>query len=374
MPGVAAAVASLRYEISENEVSYFVGVDVGGTTTTIAIGNVDRQVKFVSAQFETRSVEGPEATIGAIVREISAGIERLGVSADQIEQIGLATPGPATRDGVLLNSPNLNPKLWNNFGVRRALEDRMRQDSPGVSVQYIGDGQSAAFGEYSIRTRSLTWEGVSRSEAERQELSSLFMTIVGTGLGGGAVRMGRPVCGSQGRAGHAGHIFLPAAAFRYEHDQQLIVGNAPSTVESAVSLTALTHQLDYRLSLEQWSDHSLKSAPGSTRDKAKQLRELAGSGDELALQLFDDQARCLGIGMLAANYLGDYDLLVIGGGVCDMTNEMRERYRKAAEQAYHDFALDGFRNLDRIEFSLCGDEAAVIGALAYAYSFATLES
>lgn len=352
--------------------SFFVGIDVGGTTTTIAIGNDDREVKYVSAQFETRSVDGPEGTLGAITREIAAGLKKLDISPDQIQHIGLATPGPATRDGVLLNSPNFNSKLWNNCAVRQALQERMQDGSPGVAVHYIGDGQSAAFGEYSIRTRWITWDHVSRGDANTQELASLFMAIVGTGLGGGAVQKGRPIRGGQGRAGHVGHIFLPAGAFRYEHDQQLRVGNALATVESAVSLTALTHQLGYRLSLEQWLDHPLNSAPGSTRDQAKQLRELAADGDPLALQLFDDQARALGIGLLGANYLGDYDLIVIGGGVCDMTHELRERYRTTAEQAYRELALDGFRNLDRIEFSICGDEAAVVGALAHAYSFTTM--
>lgn len=352
--------------------SYFVGIDVGGTTTTIAIGNDDREVKYVSPQFETRSADSPERTLASIIREIAAGLKELGIASDQVQHIGLATPGPATRDGVLLNSPNFNPKLWNNYAVRQALQDRMQDDSPGVEVHYIGDGQSAAFGEYSIRTRWITWDHVSLGDADKQDLASLFMAIVGTGLGGGAVQKGRPIRGGQGRAGHVGHIFLPAGAFRYEHDQQLRVGNALATVESAVSLTALTHQLEYRLSLEEWREHPLNSATGTTRDHAKQLRELAAGGDPLALQLFDDQARALGIGLLAANYLGDYDLIVIGGGVCDMTPEIRERYRTTAEQAYRELALDGFRNLDRIEFSICGDEAAVIGALAHAYSFTTM--
>jgi hypothetical protein len=37
-----------------------------------------------------------------------------------------------------------------------------------------------------------------------------------------------------------------------------------------------------------------------------------------------------------------------------------------AEAEYKKHALSGFRNLDRLEFSVCGDEAPVIGALAWA--------
>ena len=280
--------------------------------------------------------------------------------------IGLSTPGPATLDGVLLNTPNFDPQHWNQVPFRGLLEQKICETSPRAAVHYIGDGQAAALGEYAIRSGSISWDRVAAGETA-QQLSSLFMVIVGTGLGGGEVRDGRAVRGMEGRAGHAGHIFLPSYAFRYEHDQQLLVGNAKSTVESAVSLSGLRHQLEYRLTLDQWREHPLNAAAGTMRDKAKRLRELAAEGDPLALELFQDQARALGIGLLAVNYLGDYDLLVIGGGVCDLAPAVKQQYCAAAEGSYREFALDGFRNLEHLQFSVCGDEAPVIGALAHAY-------
>ena len=247
-----------------------------------------------------------------------AGLQAIGATPDQMTDIGLSTPGPATLDGVLLNTPNFNPELWNQVPFRGELEESIRNKVPIASVHYIGDGQAAALGEYSIRSGTVVWNQISQADLSGEELSSLFMVIVGTGLGGGAVRDGQTIRGRDGCAGHAGHIFLPPYAFRYEHDQQLIVGNAQCTVESAVSLTSLAHQLEYRLSLEQWGDHPLRSVPGSTRYKALQLRGLAAQGDLLALELFSDQARALGIGLLSLDYVGNYDLLVIGGGVCDL--------------------------------------------------------
>lgn len=160
---------------------------------------------------------------------------------------------------------------------------------------------------------------------------------------------------------------LPEEAFRHEHDRKLKVGNAFCTTESAISLTALTHQLGYRLTLDCWSDHPLNDLPLSVRDKAKMLRELAADGDPLALELFDDQANAMGILMLMINYIGDYDLLVIGGGICDITETLRQRYIQVAQQAYFDHALDGFRDTVNLSFSLCGDQSSVIGSLAHAY-------
>jgi glucokinase len=345
---------------------YFIGVDVGGTTSTLAVGNERREVLYVSDQFPTTPDKGPQSSIAAIVDAALAAMERLGASLADVDHAAIVTPGPATMDGVLLSTPNLNPAFWDNYPIRAGLEHALRGHHAKIAVRYLGDGQAAALGEFAVRSGAVQWSRVPASSLPHETLSSLFMVIVGTGFGGGFVRDGKPVQGSQGRAGHVGHIFLPHDAFRYEHDRKLQVGNAYSTAESAVSITALSHQLEYRLGLPEWKDHALNQQSGSVRDKAKRLRELVASGDALAQQLFDDQARALGLTFLSVNYLGDFDRLVIGGGVCDLAPTVRERYRELAETEYKKHALSGFRNLDRLEFSVCGDDAPVIGALAWA--------
>lgn len=345
--------------------SYLIGVDVGGTTTTLAVGNDRGEVLHVASQFPTRSEQGPQEVTRIIVGQAAAAVESAGGSIDEVTAVGLATPGPATMDGVLLKSPNLDPAKWDKFPIRAELERAFQQRRPGLGVRYLGDGQAAAMGEFAIRSRSVQWKQTP-PDLPDGSLSSLFMVIVGTGLGGGAVQQGQVVRGRAGRAGHAGHISLPVDAFRYEHDRQLLVGNSYCTAESAVSLTALTHQLPYRLSLDCWRNHRLQSVSGSARDKAKLLRDLADEGDALALELFDDQAAALGIALLNVNYLGDYDLLVIGGGVCDLSPAMRERYLQGVLDSYRRHALDGFRIDAAIEFSICGDDAPAVGALKWA--------
>jgi glucokinase len=346
--------------------AYYIGVDVGGTTSTLAVGNERREVVYVSDQFPTTPDKGPQSSIAAIVEAALAAMDRLGASLQDVDHAAIVTPGPATMDGVLLATPNLNPELWDNYPIRAGLEHALRGHHAKIAVRYLGDGQAAALGEYAVRSGGVQWPRVPASSLPKETLASLFMVIVGTGLGGGYVRDVKPIQGSQGRAGHVGHILLPDYAFRYEQDRRLQVGNAHATAESAVSLTGLAHQLGHRLGLPEWKDHLLNSQEGTARDKAKRLRELVAAGDPLAQQLFDDQARALGIAFLSVNYLGDFDRLIIGGGVCDLAPTVRERYRELAETEYRKHALSGFRNLDRMEFSVCGDEAPVIGALAWA--------
>lgn len=364
----------------------YIGVDVGGTTSTVCLGEGDGRLIEITPQFPTRSDEGPAATIADIAAEI---IRVLGDNQKQlrdVQMVTIATPGPATCDGILLATPNLKHAEWNNCPVRELLERKLRAEARGddrvdaeidggeLSVRYLGDGQAAALGEFAVRRGDIRIAGdiATRWNIQIQdpepELDSLFMVAVGTGLGGGEVRNREVVRGTEGRAGHAGHLMLPAEAFRYDQDQELRVGNAMCTVESAVSLTALTHQLGYRLKLDHWKSHSLHAVPGTTKEKAKKLRELAAAGDELALELFDDQATALGIALLMIQYIGDYDELVIGGGVCDLAPSVRDRYLTKVKAAFYQRALDGFRSFDRITFSHCGDQASVIGAYVDAIS------
>ncbi|EMI58218.1 ROK family protein [Rhodopirellula sallentina] len=358
----------------------YIGVDVGGTTSTVCVGDETGKLIEITPQFPTRSDDGPAATIADIAAEI---VRVLGSSGKQLRDVGMvtiATPGPATCEGVLLSTPNLKHPEWNNCPVRELLEKKLREearkddrveakiDGGELSVRYLGDGQAAALGEFAVRRGDIEvapeiasrWN-INVQDAET-DLESLFMVAVGTGLGGGEVRNREVVRGSEGRAGHAGHLMLPADVFRHEQDQELKVGNAFSTVESAVSLTALTHQLAYRLTLDEWKDHSLHQIDGTAKDRAKRLRELAADGDALALELFDDQATALGVALLMIQYIGDYDDLVIGGGVCDLAPAVRDRYLEKVKEAFYQRALDGFRSFREISFSHCGDQASVIGA------------
>ena len=351
---------------------FYVGIDVGGTTSTIAIGSHDQRLVYLSPQFPTRSQDGPEATLGDLVAAVVEGLKPFKATLDDVITVSLATPGPATVDGTLMPSPNLRADLWANFPLRAELEKRFQAIAHAIKVIYIGDGQAAALGEFAVRSGKITasdCESFSMPPKSEQDASlrSLFFMAVGTGLGGGEVRDRVVVRGSHGRAGHAGHLLLPNHAFRYEHDRQFKVGNTYVAAESAISLSALTHQLQYRLGLPQWKDHPLNQFQGTPKEKAKQLRQYAAAEDPLAVELLDDQAKALGMVLLMVNYIGDYDLLIIGGGITEMVPTMRQRYLENAMAAYHEHALDGFRGLCKIDFSICGDSASVIGSLANAY-------
>ena len=115
-------------------VQYFIGVDVGGTTITLAVGNENREVLLVSEQFDTHSHKGPDEVVRVIVQRVVAALEGIGGSIHDVHLVGLATPGPATLEGVLLMTPNLDPKVWDQFPIREKLEASLRAHQPSLIV------------------------------------------------------------------------------------------------------------------------------------------------------------------------------------------------------------------------------------------------
>ena len=246
----------------------FIGVDIGGTTSTLAIGDLQRNVLLVSDQFPTSPDKGPGPVIAAIVEQIRVELQRVDAVLDDVPTVGLATPGPASHDGVLHMTPNLNPEYWDQFPIRAELEKALQEHAPEIAVRYIGDGQAAALGEYAVRSRSLSWDDVAAESLPDEELHSLFMVIVGTGLGGGAVLEGQPIRGLEGRAGHVGHILLPEFAFRHAHDGG--VGHFVDGTHPSIGISVVAGRVE-RQSAElcRGNDQGQSKTPPRTRGRGR---------------------------------------------------------------------------------------------------------
>ena len=73
----------------------------------------------------------------------------------------------------------------------------------------------------------------------------------------------------------------------------------------------------------------LAASPATLRQKALALRGLAQKGDPLAVEIFDFQARALGLHVASLSMALDARFVVIGGGLMDpesTTDAFRERY------------------------------------------------
>ena len=296
--------------------SYLVGLDNGGTANKFTVmdrgGNflIDRLVELPS-----RVTEGPSAAIGTLRDAFEAAIELASVDRADVLGVGLDTPGPATALGVISSrgGTNFAHDDWKGYDFRTALEDAL-----GLPVVYNNDGNAAALYAHH--------EHFGAIGAERSSISA----IVGTGLGGGVVESGRIVKGAAGMAGELGHVHIPMNGL-LEDGQPMPTCNCGfvGDAESVASLTGIRNNL-LPYWLTRYPDHTL--AIVDPLDAAKQVRTFGEHGDEMALHIFEQQAKALGrLFTIAANFT-DPDVYLLGGGVIESEPAFRDWFLERVEE------------------------------------------
>ena len=286
-----------------------IGLDNGATSNNATVLDaagrflVDRLVESPSSVRQ-----GPERAIEALAASFDSVLELTGTPRAEVRAVGLDTPGPASADGVISSkgATNFAEPSWYGFDIRRALEDRL-----ALPVIYNNDGNAAALYAHHMRFGAQT------------ALRSSVSAIVGTGLGGGVVEAGTVVRGAAGMAGELGHIPIPMNG--------LLAGDQPvprcncglaGDVESVASLTGIENNL-LPYWLGRYPDHEL-AATGSLAKAAKLVRSYGEDGDELALRIFEQQAKALGqLFTVAANFT-DPDTYFVGGGVVEAAPHFRD--------------------------------------------------
>lgn len=329
-----------------------VGIDNGGTANNATVlepgGSflVDRLVEVPS-----RVTDGPAAAVDAMVQALQTVLEVTGLPRSAVRGVGLDTPGPASADGVISSrgATNFSAPQWWGFDIRGALEERL-----GLPVVYNNDGNAAAL-----------YAHVEHHGPAAQQRSSVS-AIVGTGLGGGVVERGQVVRGAAGMAGELGHVLIPLEGL-LEPDQPAPLCNCGNRgdVESVASLTGiLKNLLPYWLS--RHPQHPL--ARLEPHEAAKSVRGLAAAGDELALAIFDQQARALGrLFTIAANFT-DPNTYFVGGGVVEAHPHFREwflgRVRDETSLREEQRAVADFAVVPHLD--MAGARGAAVAALSVA--------
>ena len=298
--------------------SVVVGIDTGATKNAATVLDADgRFLVDRSRHFEipSRVNDGPAVAIPAMAEAMDRALEVTGVERSRVAAVGLDTPGPASADGVFSTkgATNFSEPVWWGYDVRGALEEHL-----GLPVVYNNDGNAAALYAHHVHFG-----------ADGHRHSSVA-AIVGTGLGGGVIELGRVVKGASGQAGELGHIRLSTDGLveRGQPMPRCACGNE-GDVESFASLTGIIRNLlPYWLS--RYPDHPLGALP--IEQAAKEVRTYGERGDEMARRLFGQQAAALGrLFTIAANY-SDPRAYFVGGGVVE------------AEAGFRDWFLDRVRD------------------------------
>lgn len=328
----------------------FIGTDSGATTSKVgAVWGDGSTVSTRLLQWPTNSKNGPEAVIQGWVEAVTEYLEQNGLSWDQVYGVGLATPGPFQRYGVLDKSANL-PDSFTGFDIHTAYSSALAERA-GRAVPLVM-GNDGDLG------------GVAEAQRVRgSSKSTVVLLAPGSGLGCAYVgRDGLPLSGDTLAGMEAGHMPAPL---------QLLdippfpcgCGRTWGCFEVYTTLSGLPFLLERKL--VEYPDHELAKSTQSPKERAMALRGLAQKGDQLALEIFDFQAKAMGLHVANLAMALDPQFVVIGGGLMDpeATSEtFRARYLKTVRESAKPYLWPAQRARLNIVPAVLGDLSQAIGA------------
>jgi glucokinase len=292
----------------------FIGTDCGATMSKV--GGVWADGTTISTklhQHPTSSQHGPQAVVGGWIEAITAFLDQNGLGWDQVSSVGLAIPGPYQRYGVLGHSANM-PASFEGWDFYTAYSQALAHHA-GRAVPLVV-GNDGAFG------------GVGEAQRVRGASSGgVLMLAPGSGLGSAYIdAQNLPLQGDTLAGMETAH--MPAALHLLgAKPYPCGCGRTWGCVELYTTLAGLPYLLAERLGA--YPEHPLFHSAQTVKEKALSLRGLAQKGDPLAVELFDFQARAMGLHIANLTLALDPQFVVIGGGLMDpenTTEAFRERY------------------------------------------------
>jgi glucokinase len=320
---------------------FFAAVDVGGTN--IKIGIVDDEGRpLAHASMPTDEEAGPEQAVDRVSQELRKMISTLGLKPSSIARVGLGTPGTMdVSKGILLEPGNL-PHWW-HFPIKQALEEAC-----GRPVTFANDARAATYGEF--------WIGSGRV------LSSMVMFTLGTGVGGGIVIGDLLVEGENSAGSELGHLIID-----YHDDARMCSCGKPGHLEGYASATAVVKRTEEALAAGRASSLSKRVSAGEELS-ALMIDQEAERGDKLSLEIVNETARYLGIGIVSAMHAIDPAGIVIGGAMTFGQHETAtgRMFLNRMKEEVRQRAFPFLAERTTIDYASLGGDAGFIGAAGLA--------
>ena len=311
---------------------YRIGVDLGGTNIAAGIVNNDGVIlsrKSVPTGAH-RHADEIVADMSALCRSL---INEANISIDEIEAVGIASPGVANHDTGAVEYANNLPFL------HYPLADKFKEGFPVSKVTVENDANAAAWGEAKVGAA----KGSDRS----------IMITLGTGVGGGIV-IGNTIYSGFNYAGaELGHIVI------VQDGRQCSCGRK-GCWEAYSSATALIRMTSEKIAeCESAGRKTLMSDMVAERGKVsgRTSFDAMRAGDEAAKEVVDEYISYLACGL--ANIINIFrpEVLSIGGGISNEKDNLLTPLIPIVRKM-----TAGTVNMPEIRIATLGNEAGIIGA------------
>ncbi|MBE6870285.1 ROK family protein [Ruminococcus albus] len=308
---------------------YYIGIDLGGTN--IKAGVVSEDFEIVAKTSCKTNLPRPGEEICADMAKVALeAVKEAGLTLDDIEAVGIGTPGTANSEtGVIEYSNNLG---FLNFPVVELMKTHI--DKP---CYVENDANAAAYGEFV-------------AGAAKGANDAVCITL-GTGVGGGIIINKKIYSGFNFAGAEIGHTVINVDG------PQCTCGRRGcfEVYSSATGLIRMTNEAIAKhpesILKEEADDHGKVSA----RTAFNAMRR----GDAAAKQVVDDYIRYLACGIANTINIFQPDILCIGGGVCNEGDPLLLPLKElVAKEVY---TRNSEKNTE-IVIAKLGNDAGIIGA------------
>ena len=305
------------------QAAYVVGVDLGGTKVSVALGDLTGAALAKVEEFtDERGGMDVIRQIARLAREVAA---QGGIPWRRVDALSLGTPGVQNPDGTIRLADNV--RGLDEVRVASALRRLLRTE-----VRVENDVNMAVLGEFEL--------GVAAG------CRNFVLLALGTGVGMGVMVDGRIIRGSRGAAGEV--AYLPIGG----------VPSAPAslrrgTFEVAAAGSGVGEILKRRLSRQR----RLSGTSLHTGSSARDIYSAAALGDSLAAEVVREHAELVAQAVLAVASVVDPELVVMGGGIGSnplLLTPLRDAVGRITPWPI------------RVESSSLGADAGLIGAVHHA--------
>lgn len=307
-----------------------VGIDIGGTTTTIGIvtrlGEICWKTTFMTSGRDLDNY------LFKLVKEIERAKEEL-TNQVSIAGIGVGVPGGNYLKGTV-QAANLNWGEEVNFV--QALASRYH-----LPIVLDNDANAAAIGEMHF--------GAARG------LKNFVLITLGTGLGSGIIVNGQLMYGHEGLAGELGHICV-------EIDGRDCACGLKGCLETYVSANGIKRTV-FELLARRTVFSPLREVSYADMT-AQMISENAEAGDPVAKEAFDLTGKILSLKLADAIAFTNPEAIILFGGLSNAGELLFEPTRNYLKG----YILSIYNaNIPILPSSLPGSDAAVLGAASLAW-------
>ncbi len=317
-----------RLELIMTEIrKYYLGIDLGGTFIKGGIvddlGNIVCQDKI-----PTEAECGGDKVAENIAKLSDMLIKKLGLTASDIEGIGMGVPGMIdSAAGNVIYSNNLH---WNNFPIAEKVSTLT-----GIPVKIANDANVAVLGEVKF--------GAARNR------SNVIMLTLGTGVGGGIICNGTLIEGNRSVGAELGHSVIKQGG-------ELCSCGRKGCLEAYASATALIRETKKAMSehkdSKMWEIGSLDNVTGKTSFDYADC-------DKYAKEVVDAYISALACGIANFGNVFRPEVVLLGGGVCAQGDALMKPLQKLVNEETY---AGNLGPEVKVDVATLGNSAGILGA------------